>query len=318
MRHRNPSFLVLLPLVIAAHACTDDDSESVTRADAGSDAATTPAAPDAEPLADAGPLAVAIAFEARIAGQAFHCGGSYPALGTTNATVSPEDLRFFVSDVKLLRAGTGEAVAIALGANAMQNADVALLDFEDKTGDCASGTTETNDTVTGSAPFGSYDGIEFTIGVPEALNHIDIAGDASAPLLGSNMQWGWTAGFKFVSLGLVPTTAYDDGGLPPTFYTHLGSGGCAGNTAVGEAASCTRSNRPHVQLTGFDPRTSKIVIDLKSLYSGSDLMNNTPQTPGGCMSGATDPECPPLFDRLGIDDAGASFASPAIFSVSPK
>lgn len=304
----------------AVYACGDDDATSSSVPDSGT---ASPVADTGAPLVDtgvpaidAGPTTLALDFEARVGDQVFSCGQTFPSFGTTTATIAPQDLRFFVSNVRLLRVGGGEEVAVTLATNAMQNASVALLDFEDKTGQCEDGTTETNHTIAGTVPAGTYDGIAFTVGVPEALNHVNTA-TAEAPLLGSDMQWGWTAGFKHMSLGFFPQTTFSDGGKPTAFYTHIGSTGCSGSPQTGDAAVCTRANRPEVRLTGFDPAKSKVVFDLRALYGGSNVDQNQ-GGPGGCMSGATDPECSPIFDRLGLNDAGGTFASPAAFSVVAK
>lgn len=308
-------FLRFLPFVVpvVVYACSDDDTATTNDPVPDSGAAETSAVappPTEDAAVDAGPLAISLAFAARVGEQPFRCNETFDHFGTTDASVQPGDLRFFVSEVKLLRADGGEAVPVALVANEMQNARVALLDFEDKTGKCSDGTAVTNDTIVGTVPAGTYRGITFTVGVPEDLNHINTA-LAEPPLLGSDMQWGWTAGFKHMSMGFAPTTVFADSGSPAQFYAHIGSGGCAAD------AGCTNPNRPAVTLADFDPTTSKIVFDIRELFRDSDLNQNL-GGPGGCMSGATDPECPAIFARLGLNDAGASYASPVIFSVAPR
>ena len=57
--------------------------------------------------------------------------------------------------------------------------------------------------------------------------------------------------------------------------------------------------------TGFDPLTTTIVIDYAAVVAASDLATNGGGPPG-CMSGTADPECGPVFDRLGIDIADGS------------
>ena len=41
-----------------------------------------------------------------------------------------------------------------------------------------------------------------------------------------------------------------------------------------------------------------VQFDYSGLVGNSDLTANT--GPAGCMSGATDPECPDVFDALGL------------------
>lgn len=55
----------------------------------------------------------------------------------------------------------------------------------------------------GSFPVTSIEGIEFSIGVDQAHNHLDPASYASNhPLAPKNpsMHWGWTAGYRFIAL----------------------------------------------------------------------------------------------------------------------
>jgi hypothetical protein len=56
---------------------------------------------------------VSIRFAAQVNGAAFTCGQSYSGLGSTNATATPTDFRFYVHDVYLLRAD-GTAVPVTL------------------------------------------------------------------------------------------------------------------------------------------------------------------------------------------------------------
>lgn len=54
-------------------------------------------------------------------------------------------------------------------------------------------------------------------------------------------------------------------------------------------------------MSGFDPATQTIVVDMGALLSDSDLESNQPDTPPGCMASADDLDCQPLFDNLGIN-----------------
>jgi len=56
---------------------------------------------------------VRIAFRAQIGDAAFKCGTSYPGVGTSAATVTPTDLRFYVSAVSLIDA-QGRRVPVQL------------------------------------------------------------------------------------------------------------------------------------------------------------------------------------------------------------
>lgn len=60
-----------------------------------------------------------------------------------------------------------------------------------------------------------------------------------------------------------------------------------------------------IVLTAFDPAKSKIVVDYAAVVAGSDLSKNAGGAPG-CMSGPMDPECDPIFQRLGLSVKDAS------------
>lgn len=310
-------FLALLPLAGLVYACGDDDGESGVVTPVPDVTKKTFDAATEDVVVDAGPVSFAIPFEARINGQPFKCGQSYANLGTASTTARPQDLRFFVSEVKLVRTGTAETVPVTLAAGEMQSEDIALMDFEDKTDGCKDGTVETHTTLTGTAPAGTYDGIELTVGVPSTSNHGN-PDQAAAPLLGSGLQWSWNSGYIFFALGMIPAPRVDTT-QPDTFFAHIGSTGCSGNANTGQPVTCTRPNRMSVKLSSFDPAASKIVLDLEKLYASSDLTVNTDKTAGGCMSFAGDPECPAIFEKLGLSyDTGVSTATPVIFSVGAR
>ena len=67
------------------------------------------------------------------------------------------------------------------------------------------------------------------------------------------------------------------------------------------SVTCAKPNRVTVSLDGaFNPSTNKIVLDYAKLVAGNDLTQNLGGAPG-CMSGATDPECGTIFEKLGLD-----------------
>ena len=79
------------------------------------------------------PQRVEITFAGRLAGKPFDCGSQYEDIGTKKSTVTPQDLRFFVSDVELLDVD-GKAVPVVLEQDGVwQYKSVALIDLEDGT-----------------------------------------------------------------------------------------------------------------------------------------------------------------------------------------
>jgi uncharacterized repeat protein (TIGR04052 family) len=233
---------------------------------------------------------VAIHFAAKVGDKTFRCGQSYPDLGTTKSTFTPSDLRFYISEVRLLRAD-GQEVPLELDQDGKWQAkDVALLDFEDKTSLCFNGTPDTNDTIHGRVPSGDYQGIRFTLGVPFALNHNDNT-LAPSPLNLSTMFWGWNGGYKFLRIDAKTT------GLPG-IEIHLGSTGCT--PQEGRVTACARPNRADIRLTGFDPRSKTLVADLARLLADVDLDHNQADTAPLCMASGTDADCGGIFKRLGL------------------
>jgi uncharacterized repeat protein (TIGR04052 family) len=234
---------------------------------------------------------VTLRFAAVVGDQPFACGNSYPGIGTTAVDLIPGDLRLYVHDVRLV-ADDGRVVAVQLAPEEeWQYEDLALLDFEDKTGPCGFGTPPTNTTVRGVVPPGDYRGVRFALGVPFALNHQN---PATAPVLlrWPAMLWSWQGGYKFLRI--------DDGA--DTVRVHIGSTGCEYGEP-GRITSCARPNRGEVWLADFNPDRDTIVFDLAALFADSDLRVNHPDTAPGCESSPIDSDCEPLMRNLGINFA---------------
>jgi uncharacterized repeat protein (TIGR04052 family) len=273
-------------------AGTPEADASTTPASAG-DAATSP--DDAgEPRQE-----VSLRFAAKIGERDLRCGEAYAAQGSAATRVEPTDLRLFVQDLRLVRSGDGELVPVTLDERLpWQTRDVALLDFEDAQGSCVAGNADTNDLVTGSVPAGTYRGVVFTNGVPEALNH-DAPATAPAPLQAGGMSWGWLLGYKFFVAELAQV-GDGDAGLPdagPLGFSllHLGSTACTGNPGVDEV-QCALPNRNSIRLDDFDPATNRIVLDVGALFADTDL-----RLLSQCHSGGE--FCEPLFAGVGLDFA---------------
>jgi len=254
--------------------------------------------------ADGAPMNISIVFQPRVGSQDFACGQRYTGVGTSATSYEPKDFRLYLHNVRLLADGTEVPMTLTED-GAWQKEGLALLDFENKSGLCSNGTEATNHRLVGTAPVGHYTGLRFTVGVPFEKNHQDVS-TASAPLNVSTLFWSWAGGYKF--LRLEGRTS----GLPNGYNLHLGSTGCqlSGPTQV---TSCQNANRFEVELAGFDPtRAQRVVLDVASLFSGSNLDVNAAQTAPGCMSDPDDTDCAPLFQRLGLA-AGGLPANPLFF-----
>lgn len=236
---------------------------------------------------------IEIAFKAFINGDQFNCGSQYEGIGSTRSTINPLDMRFYVSNLKLIdESGSARSVQLA-NDGVWQHSGLALLDFEDASAGCAEeGTAALNTTIRGKVKDGTYSGISFTMGVPFEKNHIDSA-TATAPQNLSAMWWNWNAGFKFLKFDFASS------GFSAGWRVHLGSTGCSGNDA-GAVNECANPNRVEVNLTDFNPDTNSVAIELGALVEGANVDQNTAETAPGCMSGPTDPECSSLFEKLGL------------------
>jgi len=278
-----------LSVLLFLTACGDDGNHTTPDARPLPDAAPDAPAPDAPE----GPRTVAIQLTPRVGAAPFACGQSYPTMGEEATTITPRDFRIYVSDIHLIRAD-GEHVPLTLTQDGTwQYQSLALLDFEDFTGGCADGTPETNTSLRGTVPPGTYTGIDFTIGVPEPLNHVDLTSQP-APLNLTGLWWGWGFGHIFAAIVThtditTPAPATND------HYIHLGSLDCVGDPAKGESVACARPDRPYIELTGFDPTSHPIIADFGAVIARSKLTTSI-----GCHSFSED-TCAFPFDFLGLN-----------------
>lgn len=247
---------------------------------------------------------VQIQFALRVGDEDAHCNQSYDGVGAGDATVSFRDLRFYVSGVRLLDA-EGNETPIALAQDGVwQYENVALLDFEDATGECGEGTTAgLNDVVVGTVPPGEYTGVRFEVGVPFDLNHADAA-VAQPPLDQAAMFWTWAAGYKFLRIDFT-----NENDAPANaWFVHLGSQGCQSDAQTDPPTeACSRPALPTITLDGFDFATQTIVGDIATLVADEDVNADTAMSAPGCMSFLPDVnECDELFPHLGLSwESGA-------------
>ena len=258
---------------------------------------------------------VSLEFAAVAGGTPVACGTQIEGLGTGNVAAQLKDFRFYVTDAALVRAD-GVEVPITLGANDAWNhtnadgsAKVTMIDLENATGSCASGTAATNAVLTGTVPTADYVGVKLTVGVPEKLNHLQTSA-APPPLDLLAMNWSWTSGYKFAKIEVTDPDPLGAAGSTPwstnTFNVHLGSTNCTGDVAAG-TFNCTVPNRMAITLNNFNAQTQKIAIDVKAMLAGSDVTANGTALGGelrsgspGCMSSSQDPDCPAVFQAMQI------------------
>ena len=295
---------------------------------------------------------VAIDFEAWVGDREFVCGESYEGIGTSEATVTPTDFRFYVSDVALIDED-GNAIPLELEQDGKwQYQNVALLDFEDGTNGCDNGTAEINTTVVGTVPEGDYQSLQFTMGVPEDLNHEDAA-IAPSPLNLSSMWWNWQGGYKFLRIDLETDEAIansqmnhsntDRANEQPSIFEseendpqdthngsnvgqdtaehnsnayliHIGSTGC-GDSAQSNLFNCANPNRVDVTLEDFNPENNVVIADLAELLAQSDLTTNEANTGAGCMSSPEDSDCMPILQNLSLSSSDMADSEQYFFFV---
>lgn len=205
-------------------------------------------------------------------------------LGSANTVGKIKDLRFYVSSVSLIDSN-GNYAPVLMTENSNQGRNVALLDFEDSTGNCtANASSGTYTGIVGKVAPGTYVGVAFTVGVPVLsadgsgtsipLNHSYYAqaldnGSTKAtplPLQSSAMSWAWQSGRKFSKIEFTANTG------AVTTMVHLGSTGCKGDPIQGNITNCSSPNRAFFKFsTGFDASTQKVALDLGALFAGLDL-----------------------------------------------
>lgn len=276
-----PASWALVPFLLLTQGCGDDEKKS--------DKTYT------------------VRFSPQVRQEALRCGTTYPDIGTSRGVIELLDFKMYLRDVTLVRAN-GERHALTLAQDGTWQRDaIALLDFEDGTGACTTGSSETHREVVGTAPeHDDYTGLEFKVGLPPELNHLDAEAER-APLNVAPMWWSWQGGYKFVALDIRSQSN-------ESFYFHMGASGCRGS--VPDGFTCTADNQATITLAGFDPEENHVVLDLAGLYSELDVNrvpNGTTDMMPGCMSGASDPECPVLFSQFGLAADGSPKALPTTF-----
>lgn len=257
--------------------------------------------------------AVVIQFQAKAGAQSLQCGAGLQGLGTAKQSAELADLRFYVHDLALIDSA-GVAVPVDLDASPWSTAatagsarhQLALLDFEDGKGACANGSSAVHTAISGTVAAGhSWKGLQFRLGVPEALNHRDVL-TAPAPLNLTSLFWSWLGGYKHLRIDLQT-------GPAAGWKLHLGATGCD-QTAQGTV--CSHPNQALIRLEKFDLATQDVVLDLAALLSETALGTEH----GGCMADLDDPLCAPLLHALGLPGSATETAAPPqrVFSVAPK
>lgn len=252
-----------------------------------------------------------LSFSAGFGEQAFSCSSEASGVGAEPATARAMDLRFYVHDVQFTDSkGKRHAVEL-IEDGEWQRDGVALIDLEDGTGSCNTGSPATNSKiryVTNFTPDKNTT-LSFKLGVPVAQNHLDAA-TAPPPFNAPGMWWSWQGGFKYMKADL--STRDNEQG----FFFHLGGTTCDGTPASG--FKCAHDNLATIELKGFGAGAS-VHLDLAALYSRVNINQQaTPPTDfvAGCMAFSGDPECAPMFSAIGLGFEGGTVAqAQSLFSL---
>ncbi|MEL6547194.1 MAG: MbnP family copper-binding protein, partial [Myxococcota bacterium] len=231
-----------------------------------------------------------VEFQLTFNGSSLGCGSRVDDAADGTLPVILIDARIYVSDLRV------DGTATPFAVNAFQQEDVALVDFENATDGCESGTADTHESIEFLSAATSPVTLEFQIGVPPSMNHNDPT-TAEAPLNVSAMAWPWQRGYKYwktdFSVGEAPSTA---------FNVHLGAAGCtSASPTEAPTTPCTFPNLATVRIENFDLTQDAIDIDLAKLLAGLNVSQDAGGAPG-CMVAAEDgSECGPIFEALGLD-----------------
>jgi uncharacterized repeat protein (TIGR04052 family) len=256
-----------------------------------------------------------IGFEARVGSEPWSCSGSY-ALGSPPSEARPGQMRLFVSDLAVLEED-GSSAQVVLDEDAWQGNfaelghTVALLDFDDATGNCRFSDADTHSAITGWVP-GNVDfvGLSFRIGVPDALNHQD-AGLAPPPLNRPGLWWSQRDGQ--VSLRIELDTVNADSHRMPTVDDRTAPGGWQlwlaqtvvhapyprgqdpASSASDDCADlavpgCPVDLQPRVVLDDFDVTSDRVALDVGALFQDVDFTRSAfDPPPEGRAPAVTDP-----------------------------
>lgn len=138
--------------------------------------------------------------------------------------------------------------------------------------------------------------LQFTLGLPEALNHQNPL-QASSVFQAPDMHWNWQFGYKFLRLDLAPD-ARSTATTATAWSFHLGSTGCESPSVMrAPAAPCQAPNR--VEVTLNYQAGQLLALDLAPLLQGI-----VPSNDNSCMADRQVQSCQLLLGRLGLYEAG--------------
>ncbi len=323
MKLRNFLIFTSIALVpVSLGACSDDNSDATGDGHGGAQGDGDGGA-QGDGDGNIPTKSVTLNFRAQVGDELFECGETYEKQGSSEVEVTPQDFRFFVSEVRLIDED-GDEVPVSLETRSpWQSPTVALLDFEDGSAGCKNGNKVMNAKVTGSIPEGDYVGVVFSTAVPLDLNHEDPA-TLPDPLQAGGMTWGWLSGYKFIRAELAATAEPKKGEDPGVGVFHLGSTGCDNTPAQGDGGAgpnrgapptveCAQQNRNEIRLEeGFSLQDDVIVADIGAMMKTTDLAQKSQ-----CHSSGE--SCSGFFESVGLDfQTGDQLDQQMVFRIGSK
>jgi uncharacterized repeat protein (TIGR04052 family) len=233
--------------------------------------------------------------------------------GSTSKTLKLQDLRFYVSGLKLVTTDDKLIDLTLPNDDKWQYNNGVLLDFEDKTGDCESaGTGDTNNTVKFNSVTGNFKGVQFLLGLTPDLNKLSNT-ETPAPFNINAMYWSWAIGYKFSKI------EFSSDNIKTSL--HIGSLQCSGNVSTNV---CAKSFTTTIKVTkdGFDTSKHTVTLDLNELLKNYDT-NPTGLTAVSCMPigtpagpNAKESEiCPKILENVGLKTDGTESGVQSSFSI---
>jgi uncharacterized repeat protein (TIGR04052 family) len=246
---------------------------------------------------------VDVHFKSQINGLDLSCASLYHQVGLSKASLRLQDFRVFVSAFRWIDSKGKMHDAKLVADGVWQDQSIALLDFEDATGNCT-GTKAMNKVVRLESPKKPMSGLVFQIGVPFTDNHQDPT-LAAAPLNVAATAWAWRLGYKFTTIDMITMPSKGSMASNSGFSVHLGSTACGqGSHTTPPNTMCLNPNRAEYRFDQFDPSRHSVVLDLGALLASSDITHNAPKSASGCMSFEGDDDCEPIMDGFGLSFRG--------------
>lgn len=134
----------------------------------------------------------------------------------------------------------------------------------------------------GSVPAGSYEELEFSIGVDSAANHSDpttyASGHALAATSSTFDHWSWNSGYIFLKVeGLADTSATMTGTIDGPIMLHIGTDALLKTVSLSKA----------LDLASGQDKMIHITIDWAKVFNGVDLTDAVTHTMDNMMLATT-------------------------------